>query len=97
MKRHLLTSIGILILMVSCKQKETQKTEITEQKPTTELKVEPEKKTEEIATPEQYFENDSLLSKLDSDLYKITLHSKLHLKTETKTNTHYKTITDTIK
>jgi uncharacterized protein related to proFAR isomerase len=82
--------------MVSCKQKETQKTEIPEQKPTTELKVETKKKTEEIATPEQYFENDSLLSQLESDLNKIALNSKFDLKTETKTNTHDETITDTI-
>ena len=83
--------------MVSCKQKETKKAEQIERKPTTELKAETEIKIEEVVTPEQYFENDSLLTQLESDLNKIVLNPKFDLKTEPKTNTHDETITDTIK
>jgi hypothetical protein len=39
MKRQLLTSIGILTLLVSCKQVETKKTESVIQKSMTELKI----------------------------------------------------------
>ncbi len=83
--------------MFSCKQKETKKTEQVEQKPTTELKAETENKIEKVTIPEQYFEIDSLRSKLESELDKLALNSKFDLKTEPKTNTHDKSITDTIK
>jgi len=97
MKRHLLTSIGILILLISCKQKETQKIEIPEQKPTTELKAETEKIVEKTPIPEQYFESDSLRILLESDLEKLALNPKFDLKTEPRINTHNETITDTVK
>ncbi|SFJ67315.1 hypothetical protein SAMN05443431_1173 [Olleya namhaensis] len=87
----------MLILIVSCKQKETQKAESIEVKPTTELKAEPKKKIEEIVIPEQYLENDSLLTELESDLEKIVLNPKFELKAEPKTNTHDESVTDTIK
>jgi len=83
--------------MISCKQKENQKNEIREQKPKTELKVEPKKIIEEISIPEQYFENDSLRILLESDLDILALNPKLDLKTEPRINTHNETITDTIK
>jgi hypothetical protein len=44
MKKHLLTSIVIIVLIVSCKQKGTQNIEISEQKSTTELKAGTENK-----------------------------------------------------
>lgn len=97
MKRHLLTSILILILIVSCKQKEEKNAESIEQKPTIELKAEPKKQIEEIPIPEQYFENDSLRILLESDLEKLALNPKFDLETEPKINTHNETITDTIK
>ncbi|WP_282068307.1 hypothetical protein [Olleya namhaensis] len=97
MKRHLLTSILMLILIVSCKQKETQKAESTEVKPTIELKAETKKKIEEIVISEQYLENDSLLTELESDLEKIVLNPKFKIKTEPKTNTYDESVTDTIK
>ena len=46
---------------------------------------------------EQYFENDSLLTLLESDLDKIALNPKFILKTKPKTNNHDETIIDTIK
>ncbi len=97
MKRHLLTSIFVLILIVSCKQKETKKAKSLEQKPTTELKAEPKKPIDKIAIPEQYFENDSLRNLLESELDKLAINPKFDLKTEPRANTHDKTITDTIK
>jgi hypothetical protein len=97
MTKHLLTSIGILILVLSCKQTETKKAEIPEQKETVELKAEQEKPIEEIPKLEQYFENDSLLILLESDLDKLTLNPKFDLKTKPKSNAHDQTITDTIK
>ena len=97
MKRHLLTSIFVLILIVSCKQKETKKAESIDQKPTTELKAESKNSIEEIDVPEQYFENDSLRNLLESELDKLALNPKFDLKAEPKINTHDKTITDTIK
>ena len=97
MKRHLLTLIIIPILIVSCKQKETKKAELIDQKPATQLKPEPQKPIEEIAIPEQYFEIDNLRSKLESELDELILNSKFDLKTKPIKNTHDKTITDTIK
>jgi hypothetical protein len=97
MKRQLLNTILILILIVSCKQKETRKSEPIEQKSPTELKVEKEKKVSENTIPEQYFENDSLLSELESDLEKIALYPKFDLIAEPKINTHDESVTDTIK
>ena len=97
MKRHLLTSIFVLILIVSCKQKETKKKESIYQKSTTELKTEPKKPIEETVITEQYFENDSLLILLESDLDKLALNPKFDLKTKPKTNNHDETIIDTIK
>ncbi|MFI0431042.1 hypothetical protein [Mariniflexile sp. HMF6888] len=97
MKRHLLTSIIILIFIVSCKQKETKKAKSIDQELTTELKLKPEKPIEEIVIPEQYFEIDSLRLKLESELDKLALNPNFDLKTEPITNTHDKTITDTIK
>jgi hypothetical protein len=97
MKIHLITSIIVLILIVSCKQKETKKTESIEQKSKTELKAEPKNSIEEIAISEQYFENDSLRNLLESELDELALNPKFELKTEPKINTHDQTITDTIK
>lgn len=84
-------------MIVSCKQKETKKAESIDQKQTTELKVETEKKVEEISITEQYFENDSLRNLLESGLDELALNPKFELKTEPKINTHDKSITDTIK
>ena len=97
MKKHLLTSILILILIISCKRKEAKKAESIEQKPTTELKAETKKQIEETNIPEQYFENDSLLTELESDLEKIALNPKFDLKAEPKANKHDIKVTDTIK
>ena len=97
MKRHILTSILFLFLIVSCKQKETKKAEQVEQKPTTELKAETEKPNSEISIPEQYFENDILRTILESELDKLALNPIFDLKTEPRKNTHDQTITDTIK
>ena len=97
MKRHLITLIGILILMISCKQKEIQKIEIPKQKPTTELKAETDKRVEETPIPEQYFENDSLRNLLETEFGKLTLNSKFDLKKEPKKNKHNEAIIDTIK
>ena len=60
-KTHLLISVGIIILIISCKQKETQK-------------VESKNKIEETIFTKQYIENDSLLRLLKSDLYKIAFN-----------------------
>lgn len=79
MKKHLVTAIGILILLVSCKQKEIEKPNASKQKSTTEFKVETEEKIEKITIPEQYIESDSLLTQLVSDLYKIVLNSNFEV------------------
>ena len=97
MKRQLLNLIFILILIVSCNQRETKKTELIEQKSTTELKAETDKKVSETSIPEQYFEIDSLRIILENELDNLTLNPKFDLKTEPKINTHDKSITDTIK
>ncbi|WP_178984544.1 hypothetical protein [Winogradskyella helgolandensis] len=95
MKRQL--PFLMLILIVSCKQKEIQKAESIEVKPTMELKAVPKKQIEEIVIPEQYFENDSLLTELESDLEKIALNPKFDIKVEPNSNTHDESVTDTIK
>ncbi len=97
MKRHLITSIIVLILIVSCKQDKDKKTVSIEQKSTTELKAEPKNSIEEITISEQYFENDSLRNLLESELDELAMSPKFELKTEPKINTHDQTITDTIK
>lgn len=94
MKKLILLSFGILILLISCKQKETEKLKISETKPTAKLKTEI---VEEVIISEQFIQNDSLLSLLESDLNKLALNPKFELKIEPKTNPHDITITDTIK
>ncbi|MCR8668054.1 hypothetical protein NO995_10200 [Aestuariibaculum sp. M13] len=75
MKRHLLKLIIILTLIVSCKEKETKKMELTEPKPTTELKSKTEIKIENKDDSQKNIINDTLHSnssleivKLDTDL-----------------------------
>lgn len=92
MKRQLLTSIVILILMVSCKKAETKKTEIIEEKTTTEIKI------EENIGEEQFVENDSLAFAFQSELEKFTFKNPM-FKSASKPyqNHHDKTVIDTIK
>jgi hypothetical protein len=97
MRKNLLYSIGILILFISCKQKQTEKPKISGIKPSVELSLETVRKIEEVFIPEQFIENDSLISLLESDLNKLALNPKFKLKTEPKTNQYDETITDTIK
>lgn len=98
MKRHLLTSIGILILIISCKQKEIQKTKISEQKPTTELKTKSEIKVEKSNVTEQFMENDSLTFALESELEKFAIsYSKFKTTLKPYQNHHDKNVIDTIK
>jgi len=102
-KKSLILTFGILISLVSCKEKVTDKQTISDSKPTTELKTETVKtiesveKFEEIIIPEQYVENDSLLSLLKSELDKIALKTKFDLKIEPRINNHDESIIDTIK
>ncbi len=63
----------------------------------TEIKVEQKSQIDKIDNPEQYFINDSLLTKLELELDELTQNSKFDLTTKPRANTHYKTITDTIK
>jgi len=84
MKKHLPILIGLLIILTSCKQKESQKTADNHQKPTTEIKAE----IEETPIPEQYIENDSILTELESDLYKIAYQPKLLVLKEPVRNRH---------
>lgn len=79
MKTHLLTLIGVLILMVSCKQKETPKTKT-------------ENKINETVVAEQYIENDSLLTLLKSDLYNIAFNPIFDGEEIPKTNSNNKAI-----
>ncbi|MCH4552773.1 hypothetical protein [Aestuariibaculum lutulentum] len=95
--RKFSTLILILLILVSCSQKETKKAESITQKPITKLKLELQIPIEEIALPEQYFEIDSLRSRLESELNELILNPKFNLKIKPIINTHNKTITDTIK
>lgn len=98
MREHLLTSILILILLVSCKQTETKKDKIIKQNLTTELKTETEIKVEDNITEEQFIENDSLAFAFESELEDYALKSSL-FKIELKPyqNHHDKSVIDTMK
>jgi hypothetical protein len=80
MKIHLLTLIGVIVLLVSCKQKETPKT------------VMENKFNEPVVAVEQYIENDSLITLLKSDLYNIAFNPIFDGEEILKTNTNNKTI-----
>jgi len=103
MKKSLILTFGILISLVSCKEKVTDKQIISDSKPTIELKTETVKiiesieKVEGINIPEQYVENDSLLFLLKSELNKLALKTKFDLKTEPIINKYEESIMDTIK
>ena len=84
MKTRLLTSVGIIILLISCKQNETQK-------------FESKNKIEETVFTEQYIENDSLLMLLKSDLYRIAFNPVFEGEEKPEINTHNKTVADTSK
>lgn len=73
MKTHLLTLIGVLILLVSCKQEESNKTGIKD-------------KVNKTTIAEQYIENDSLLTLLKSDLYNISFNPIFNGEEIAKTN-----------
>ena len=83
-KTHLLISVGIIILIISCKQKETQK-------------VESKNKIEETIFTKQYIENDSLLMLLKSDLYRMAFNPVFEGEEKPEINTHNKTVADTSK
>jgi hypothetical protein len=83
-KTHLLISVGIIILIISCNQKETQK-------------VESKNKIEKNIYTEQHIKNDSLLILLKSDLYKIAFNPVFEGEEKPKINTHNKIVADTIK
>ena len=91
-------SIGILILMVSCKQKEAQKIEITKQKPTTELKAETKKLVEDNITKEQFIENDSLAFAFESELENYAIKNSIFkISLKPYQNHHDKNVIDTMK
>lgn len=83
-KTHLLISVGLIILIIFCKQKETQK-------------VESKNKIEETVFTKQYIENDSLLMLLKSDLYRIAFNPVFEGEEKPEINTHNKTVADTSK
>jgi hypothetical protein len=98
MRGHFLVSIGILLLMISCKQAETKKTQIIEQKPPSELKPETILKVEEDIAEKLFVENDSLAFAFESELESYAFDSPI-FKIELKPyqNHHDKNVIDTIK
>ena len=97
MRIQLLLIITIIITLASCRQKETKKTDNSGQKPTIELNDKVQKKDDKISIPEQYIENDSLLTILETDLENLALNSIFSLKAEPIINAHDETIMDTLK
>ena len=82
MQQKVLPLLFILVLIVSCQQKETKKIESNNIDPITESTSDSKEeieKNEENLIPEQYFQKDTLLSRLTSDLEKIALDEKFSL------------------
>lgn len=97
MEKKLLSLIGVLIILFSCKQTKTQKTDFSAQNKSSELKIEPKNSSLNISIKEQYIENDSLCILMEKKLIKHTVESNYELKTEPRINKHDQRITDTIK
>tara|TARA_Y100001933_G_C18901285_1_gene522645 strand:- start:204 stop:842 length:639 start_codon:yes stop_codon:yes gene_type:complete len=100
MQQKVLPLLFILVLIVSCQQKETKKIESNNIDPITESTSDSKEeieKNEENLIPEQYFQKDTLLSRLTSDLEKIALDEKFSLKLQPHVNTHDTSVIDTLK
>jgi len=92
-KPLLITIIGILISLNSCKQTEPKKIEESETKEITETKKET---TESNSVEESYVENDSLVIALKSELEKIALSKKFTIEKKPIQNRHVDNLVDTI-
>ncbi len=93
MKTYLTFLLVLTISLGSCIDKESKKDDTV----TSKAEVETNKQFNKINVPEQYIENDSLLSLLFSDLEKITLNPKFAILTEPEVNTHNESIIDSIR
>lgn len=87
MKHPLLNCLTILLLFISCKENKAIDVpgKISE------------KSIEEIAEPEQYIEDDVLLSRFQSDLERLSKNPKFVLEKELVENRHVDNLVDTIK
>ena len=92
-KPLLITLIGILILINSCKQTEAKKIEESEVKEVVETKKET---TDSTSVAESYIENDSLVIGLNSELEKIASNKKFTVEKKPIKNRHVDNLTDTI-
>ncbi len=93
MKKHLQIIIGILILLNSCKQSESEKADEPEVKETQLTKKE---RSESNSIKKSYIENDSLVIVLKSELEKIVLDEKFRIEKKPIQNRHVKNLIDTI-
>ena len=90
MKKQILITIGILILLNSCKQNESKKTEV---KTTVEsIKVTPENPV----VSDSFLVNDSLVFVLASKLEKVALNKKFVVLKKPIKNRHVENLIDTI-
>lgn len=86
--KHLINySIILFVLLISCKQEVKVDSIVKEQ----------EKNIAEISVSEQYFENDTLLTKFESDLIRFSKNPKFKLEKELVENRHVDDQVDTIK
>jgi len=92
-KPLLITIIGILISLNSCKQTEPKKMEESESKVIMETKKET---AESTSVEESYIENDSLVIALKSELEKVALNKKFVIDKKPIKNRHVDNLTDTI-
>ena len=93
MRKLLFILIGFSI--ISCREKEVVKKELSEKQTKTELKTEKETAFEK-SIPEQYIENDSLLSKMENDLDKIASDPQFTIDKKPVKNRHLDNVIDTI-
>jgi hypothetical protein len=89
MKKHLLYFTTILLLLISCKQKEIENSDSS--------KNLANKKIETTIVQGQYVENETLLAKMESDLYKLTKNPNFTIDKKLVNNRHVDNLIDTIK
>lgn len=97
MQQKVLPLLFILVLIVSCQQKKTKKIESNNIDPITESTTDSKEEIEKNLIPKQYFQKDTLLSRLEADLEKIALDEKFNLKLQPRVNTHDSSVVDTLK
>ena len=96
MKRQIITFVVILISIVSCKQNETSKVQITEQNPTVESRAGNGIEDSAIVNSKQFVQNDSLQMQLYSDLEKLTGNHNFEVDKKPVINRHVENVVDTI-